>query len=387
MLMQNLIMYDHQRNKKNQKQKTKKLLNKTAGKAKNASKNIPDVANYDLHPDYHYSSYWRGREYEHKAEFMAISDIFNKIFKVKNFFNDLILDLGAGFGRLVPSYCNHFKTIVLGDYSIKELTDATSYIKKFSCNVKPFPNKDANSYFLGVNAYFLPLKKELFNTVISVRLSHHIEDAQKFLQEVFRVLAPGGIFILEVANKNHIKAVIRNILRLNLKYIKKNKIKIRHEAKSSQGLLSEKQGYVFYNYRVSYIKNLAKAVGFKVLMFKQVSILRHPFLKRVLPVSFMLFIESIYQKLSAILNKLNIFLTPSVFIVLQKPNTTEAQDELKEEPKNHYFNKLYENLICPKHRLVLKYNREKNIFTCPRGCKFESPSKYVYDLRFPIITV
>ena len=276
----------------------------------------------------------------------------------------------------------------MGDYSIKELTDATSYIKKFSCNVKPFPNKSANSYFLGVNAYFLPFKKELFNTVISVRLSHHIEDPQKFLQEVFRVLAPGGIFILEVANKNHIKAVIRNILRLNLKYIKKNKIKIRHEAKSSQGLLSEKQGYVFYNYKVGYIKSLAKAVGFEVLMFKQVSILRHPFLKRVLPVKFMLFIESIYQNLSAILNKINIFLTPSVFIVLQKPNTTGAQGELKGGGiKNQYSNNLYENLICPKHRLVLKYNKEKNIFTCPKGCKFESPNKYVYDLRFPIITV
>ena len=53
-------------------------------------------ATYD---NYDYPAYWKGREYEHSSEFLAIKEILLKIPKV-----DRSIEIGAGFGRLLPIY-------------------------------------------------------------------------------------------------------------------------------------------------------------------------------------------------------------------------------------------------------------------------------------------
>lgn len=365
---------------------------------------LPDIANYDLHPDYHYSSYWSGREYEHKAEFIAIRSIFKKIRKLYRketlsenisfpLIGTSILDLGAGFGRLVPSYCDYFKNIVLGDYSLKELKDAVEYLKNFDCKLN-FASNTQNVFLFGVNAYFLPFEKNLFDVVISVRLSHHIENQKEFIKEVFRVIKPGGFFVLEIANKNNIKRLVKNLLHLDFKTLAKNKIKLKHDSRSSQGLVSEKQGYVFYNFKVSYITRLAKQAGFRIVTYRQVSILRHPFIKRILPISVMVALEAFVQNISRVLNILGIFLTPSVFVVLRKPLKAESNKTIEGHANSNLatvrdFNKelLKQYLICPKHKTPLRFNETTKIFRCPKGCIFKPHGKYVYDLRFPIVTV
>ena len=49
--------------------------------------------------NYDYPAYWKGREYEHSSEFLAIKEILLKIPKV-----DRSIEIGAGFGRLLPIY-------------------------------------------------------------------------------------------------------------------------------------------------------------------------------------------------------------------------------------------------------------------------------------------
>jgi ubiquinone/menaquinone biosynthesis C-methylase UbiE len=74
------------------------------------------TAYYDT---YDYPAYWRNREYEHKAEEIALKGYFKKIGKVKT-----ILEVGAGFGRLVPAYLNSAENIILTDPSTKSLNSA-----------------------------------------------------------------------------------------------------------------------------------------------------------------------------------------------------------------------------------------------------------------------
>ena len=46
-----------------------------------------------------------------------------------------------------------------------------------------------------------------------IRTLHHMADPQMALDQVARVMAPGGAFILEFANKRNLKAILRYFLR------------------------------------------------------------------------------------------------------------------------------------------------------------------------------
>ena len=63
-----------------------------------------------------YPGYWIGRDYEHKSEVIALKALLQKIKRIKT-----ILEVGAGFGRLVPSYAFRAKKIILSDPSSKSL--------------------------------------------------------------------------------------------------------------------------------------------------------------------------------------------------------------------------------------------------------------------------
>ncbi|HEX2069811.1 MAG TPA: methyltransferase domain-containing protein, partial [Actinomycetota bacterium] len=50
--------------------------------------------------------------------------------------------------------------------------------------------------YIGGSAEALPLRSELANQAWSLGVVAHIEDNETFAQEVFRVLRPGGVFVL-----------------------------------------------------------------------------------------------------------------------------------------------------------------------------------------------
>ena len=66
---------------------------------------------------YDYPSYWTERKYEHESEVIAIKHFLSKIRKIKS-----ALEIGAGYGRLTPSYAYRAKRIILTDPS-KNLLD------------------------------------------------------------------------------------------------------------------------------------------------------------------------------------------------------------------------------------------------------------------------
>jgi SAM-dependent methyltransferase len=150
----------------------------------------PPVCNYEG-SDYQ-KSFWEqgGREYEDRAEALALKRLLPKNGK-------LLLELGAGAGRNTPRYSG-FERVVLLDYSTTQLTQAQERLGR------------SDKYtFVAADVYRLPFRDGLFDAATMIRVLHHMADAPKALAQVKNVLQPGGVFILEFANKRNLKAILR----------------------------------------------------------------------------------------------------------------------------------------------------------------------------------
>ena len=143
------------------------------------------------------TGFWEqgGRSYEDQVEAVALGRLLPPS-------GNLLLEVGAGAGRNTPRY-RGFKRIVLLDYSRTQLKQAQNRLG----------NNQRYIYVLA-DAYRLPFVPGLFDAATLIRTLHHMVDAPKVLQQVRQVLRPGGIFIIEYANKQNLKAILRYLLRL-----------------------------------------------------------------------------------------------------------------------------------------------------------------------------
>lgn len=153
----------------------------------------PPVCNYEG-SDYQ-QSFWDqgGREYEDRAEAIALKRMLPKSGK-------LMLELGAGAGRNTPRYAG-FERIVVLDYSTTQLAQAQQRL-----------GRSEKYIYVAADVYRLPFRNRLFDSATMIRVLHHMADAPKALAQVRNILQPGGVFILEFANKLNIKAIIRYLL-------------------------------------------------------------------------------------------------------------------------------------------------------------------------------
>ncbi len=101
-----------------------------------------------------------------------------------------VLDLGCGTGRIVPELLKTANEVVGLDTSKKMLEVAK----------KKFPNVE----FVCGEAKALPFEDESFDAVVATFLIVHIPNPEICFEEVYRVLKPGGVFL--VTNINQRKA-------------------------------------------------------------------------------------------------------------------------------------------------------------------------------------
>jgi ubiquinone/menaquinone biosynthesis C-methylase UbiE len=154
----------------------------------------PPICDYEG-SDYQ-ASFWDqgGRAYEDRVEAIALRRLLPQT-------GERLLEVGAGAGRNTPRYSG-FARIVLVDYSFTQLQQAQQRLGR----------GDRYTY-VAADAYRLPFVPGSFNAATMIRVLHHMADAPKVLQEIRSALQPGAIFILEYANKQNIKAVLRYALR------------------------------------------------------------------------------------------------------------------------------------------------------------------------------
>lgn len=249
------------------------------------------AAAYD---SYNYPSYWEGREYEHDAELIAIKSLLFKIKKIGR-----ILDIGAGFGRLTPSYIYRAKQVILMDPSAKLLKLARS-------NIRDKKVRFVQSRLENLNG---KIKNGTIDLVVLVRVLHHIENYPLMFSKINYLLKKNGYLILEFANKCHFKANALEFLRGNFTF----PIDIFPKDLSRK----KSDSLPFLNFHPDKIVKELNDKGFEVEAKISVSNIRSPLVKKILPKEALLFLEKSLQRPLAKVN-----FGPSIFLLAKKVKFT-----------------------------------------------------------------
>jgi ubiquinone/menaquinone biosynthesis C-methylase UbiE len=232
------------------------------------------ISNYD-ECSYDYKDYWTSRKYEDKAEKIVLEKYF------KNLNGKFCLDIGGSFGRNLPVYYEKYETPIILDYSLKTLQKNKSAIL----------DKYPKTKLIAANAYHIPFKDASIDTSVLVRVLHHIQEQNDFFQEVKRITKK--YFILEYANKIHLKAILKWLLTLKFK-----NFSTKPYQQPSQGNyegVKKDEDTVFLNYHPKYIKEILSKYDFKILRKTNCSFLRMNFFKKLLPLSFLIMKEKAFQ--------------------------------------------------------------------------------------------
>lgn len=246
------------------------------------------AAAYD---SYDYPAYWTGREYEHRSEVVSILELLSRIPKIERF-----LEIGAGYGRLTPTYLYRAKRILITDPSSRLLSIASKKYKR---------NKKIKIIQSTIENLTEKIRSSSVDTVLMVRVLHHIKDVDKAFEAVKRMLIPGGYFILEFANKSHGKAVVKEFFKGNFTFL----LDIFPKDISSKKSLKNKS-LPFINWHPDLVFQKLEDNGFEVLERRSVSNLRHSILKNILSMETIISIEKNLQKPLSMIN-----FGPSVFVL------------------------------------------------------------------------
>ena len=238
--------------------------------------------------NYDYTRYWEGRDYEHTAEFLALKKLLpHGMERDKS-----IIDIGGGFGRLIPIFKDYFGSITVFDYSQKLLDLAKQTGKEIGVNVKTV---QCDIYKLST------CTPDKFDYAAMIRVSHHLNDLQSVFEQIHDILKDEGIFILEIANKMHFKSVIKNFFKGNFKYFDQSSVSV------------ATKDVTFLNHHPQRVEKMIKDAGFKIEKKLSVSNFRTPFVKKVFPIKTILNLESATQEVLS-----PVYFGPSIFYKLVK---------------------------------------------------------------------
>ncbi|MCB0133544.1 MAG: class I SAM-dependent methyltransferase, partial [Caldilineaceae bacterium] len=155
-----------------------------------------DIPVIDYEGSQYRADFWvdQGRDYEDAAERLAITQLLPAN-------GGRIAEIGAGFGRLANLY-QGYEQIVLFDYSRTLLQDAAREW-----------GHDPRFVFVAGNIYTLPLASGTLDTLVMIRVMHHLADVPAALQQLRRLMHRYSVGVVEYANKRNLKALARWSLR------------------------------------------------------------------------------------------------------------------------------------------------------------------------------
>ena len=248
---------------------------------KSTKKVVADYNGYDYK-----KIFWEDadREYEDQADRMAIRKLLPKHM-------NKFADIGGGYGRLANEYLKRTKKPIIFDYSKSELEQATEiYGDKVETR--------------SGDIYELPFKDGELDGLMMVRVTHHLDDLKKAMDELYRVLEPGGVAVIEVANKRTLPKIARFITgRSKVNPFDKNPANYTEIHKSG-----------FYNYHPKYVEEIFENTGFKIEKVLSVSNFRNKTMKKIFHTDELVKMENAAQSALA-----PIRFAPSIYYKLRKP--------------------------------------------------------------------
>ncbi len=310
------------------------------------------ISDYDS-TDYDYADYWQGREYENAVESMAIRHLLGRHLRDRQK-GGVFIDIGGSFGRLTPLYAPLFRQNIILDYSLNTLRKYRSKIQKTNKNV----------ILIAGNLYHLPFRPGTFDGGLMMRVMHHIEEPDRYFEELARVLKPGAIFLQEFANKIHMKARIRNLLGKQPRLYDQTPYQQPHTDESS-GLPGEddpradSDANIFLNYHPKHLRTVAQSHDLRIRNVRGLSFFRMPFLKRRIPTKLLRRLDGLLQAIPFVAS-----LAPSMIYTLQKAMTDErvGGGDAGEGPADVSITDI---LVCPSCKGGLHFDADKA--EC-RGC-------------------
>lgn len=246
-----------------------------------SEKIVSDYNGYDYKKEF-----WENadREYEDQADRMAIRKLLPK--RMEKF-----ADIGGGYGRLANEYLKRARKVYIFDYSKSELKQAKEiYGDKIETKAG--------------DIYKLPFKDNELDGLMMVRVTHHLTYMDKAMAELYRVLKPGGVAVIEVANKRTLPKMARFVLRRSRVNPFDRKV-ANYKEISADG---------FYNYHPKYVEEIFERTGFKCEKVLSVSNFRSKSLKKILKTNNLVKMEDKAQQFLA-----PIRFAPSIYYKLRKP--------------------------------------------------------------------
>ena len=254
------------------------------------AESILDHAICDYEGTSYRARFWdgQGREYEDLVERIALSRLLPPSGR-------RIVEIGAGFGRLAELYAG-YEQVVLLDYAVSGLREAQEQL-----------GTSGRFVYVAADLYRLPLAPGTCDTVVTVRVLHHLEDVPAALRGIAAVLRPGGTYVLEYANKRNLKAVARYLLR----------------QQSWSPFTPEPYEFVRLNFdfHPDWMVQELRRAGFGVDAGKAVSHFRYPFIKRVIPARTLAAADGAIQDVGAAWK-----LSPSIFLRAHVVGTGSVTD-------------------------------------------------------------
>lgn len=223
--------------------------------------------------------FWRGRAYEDRAERLALKNLLPPR-------GARLVEIGAGFGRLAEFYSGYERVILL-DYAQTMLQDARARW-----------HNDPRFIFVAADLYNLPLADAALDTVVTVRVLHHVADIPRAFAEIARVVRPEGAYVLEFANKRHLKARVRYALNRN--------------APNPNTLAPYEFVKLNFDFHPRFIAENLRAVNLAIESQRAVSTFRVAALKRVVPPKILAALDGVLQSPLA-----RFEITPSIFLRTQ----------------------------------------------------------------------
>jgi SAM-dependent methyltransferase len=297
------------------------------------SSGLPPIIDYEG-SDYQQTFWDQGkRDYEDQVEAAALKRLLPLNGK-------LLLELGAGAGRNTPRYAG-FERVVLLDYSLSQLQQAQARL-----------GSNQHAIYVAADIYRLPFLANLFDAATMIRVLHHMADAPRALQQVHHVLKTGGVFILEYANKQNLKAILRYLLgRQSWSPFTREPVEFET---------------LNFDFHPQAVRSWLQSCGFTIERQLTVSHFRLNLLKRIIPLSLLVSLDTLIQPSGKWFQ-----LTPSVFL------RAHVQGQVSSNMGDLQPDKFFRCLECNHFPL----NKKGDRLFCPACNKFYPVVDGIYDFR------
>jgi SAM-dependent methyltransferase len=209
----------------------------------------PEEHPYSLYEGIEYKEFWNGSQRRNLDE-LERAIVYN-ILPVSGY---RIIDVGCGYGRLADCYMDRFQQVIMVDGSMSLLRQA-------------FENTKGQAIYIASDVTHLPFRTASFDTVLMIRVFHHIENSLACLSELHRLLCNDGRFVFSYCNKQNPRRVLRWLIGAHVENpfttepAGLGSTLISHHPKAVQGMLRESGYSNMQYYGVGVLDRLAGRIG------------------------------------------------------------------------------------------------------------------------------